>query len=691
MPFFEPPKSAALAPPTPEQRRTADRLGLLCAVSLAALFVIAELSDPGPLVLIAAITFGFAAIAWTVMLHRQWRSGTPALPPLSLIWSAILVGATAAAGGWGIGHAGTLAAAGSVICLGGLLVSYVGLGLAIIRIRVWVRAPTPNPTGFWWWVPNRFRDLAASPILLGTTLVLLLGSTYCGFLALGHASTWALAALLGFGILPGPAVLGLLAEHALGVGALGAGALGWVSAGWGRVVLFGLSAALVLAVLFELTSRTNYPLPAWLGLGALVALVVAIVTGTLADVGAVLLALALMGVAAPTTAGVPDPWPTDHHVLVALGDSYMSGEGAQHFIDGTDTAGVDECRRALTAWPVLVSERKPFDGLAFLACSGAETKNLRTPGRDGFAPESEAQYAREGTQLQTYEKHYASVVGGTPLVVLSLGGNDAGFATIGETCLAPGSCEATVPSALAGTGNLARVANRLAQAYAQVRTTFPTSPVVVIPYPNPIDVTDKTAPCKQAPLSVGDVRFITALVTQLDVTIEKVAAEYGFYVAAPMASALKDQHLQLCDPANHDQPGINFINAQSVGGVSGSRFNPLSWKHGSLHPNERGHAALARAFESWLAGTGHGDESAGLAALQPALERVPVPSVAPHSESYQAIGGNDCATISPDACTSQANDWAANQVGDLARAYFWWLLLLLFGAWWLGFSVSARP
>jgi len=82
--------------------------------------------------------------------------------------------------------------------------------------------------------------------------------------------------------------------------------------------------------------------------------------------------------------------------IVAFGDSFMSGEGAPDFYEGTDQKGdqQNECRRAPTAYPVLIAAQvgKPLadlsadglppvdglteDGLDFFACSGAKVDDL---------------------------------------------------------------------------------------------------------------------------------------------------------------------------------------------------------------------------------------------------------------------------------------------------------------------------
>jgi len=63
--------------------------------------------------------------------------------------------------------------------------------------------------------------------------------------------------------------------------------------------------------------------------------------------------------------------------IVTFGDSYISGEGASRFYPGTDQRGDDrnECRRAPSAYPVLLAERLDAS-LDFLACSGAKLRHI---------------------------------------------------------------------------------------------------------------------------------------------------------------------------------------------------------------------------------------------------------------------------------------------------------------------------
>jgi lysophospholipase L1-like esterase len=281
-------------------------------------------------------------------------------------------------------------------------------------------------------------------------------------------------------------------------------------------------------------------------------------------------------------------------VLVALGDSYMSGEGADLYYDEDDLDHGNHCNRAPTAWAAMAGQtRRLFDSVAFLACSGARTYNVR----HGGTP----QYNEPATQLDQV-RALKTRLGGTlepSLVVVGLGGNDAGFATIGMTCLAPGDCS---DERHLWEQNLPRVGKALSDTYEAIRSEFENAAVLVTAYPAPIYTEDgKPRKCDQVALSTADMAFVSEFVTELNATVRRAAAANRFHFLGDMEDALADAHLQLCDPENDQRPGLNFIGLRSVGGVAEQRFNPKHWYHNSLHPNERGHAAMLQVFEQWLA------------------------------------------------------------------------------------------
>ncbi len=102
--------------------------------------------------------------------------------------------------------------------------------------------------------------------------------------------------------------------------------------------------------------------------------------------------------------------------IVAFGDSFISGEGAPDFFAGTDQKGAqqNECRRAPTAYPVLIADRiagtsvldedgaemGAVEGLTessldFFACSGAKLKDVLALCTDNRALNAENDAARE--------------------------------------------------------------------------------------------------------------------------------------------------------------------------------------------------------------------------------------------------------------------------------------------------------
>ena len=208
-------------------------------------------------------------------------------------------------------------------------------------------------------------------------------------------------------------------------------------------------------------------------------------------------------------------------------------------------------------------------------------------------------------------------------------------------CLAPGDCS---DKRELWESNLANVGSALAATYGEIRREFPWVPVLVTAYPAPI-YTEQGAPvsCGAVALSRKDMEFIGDFVTELNDTVERAAASMRFHFLGEMEHALADAHLQLCDKQNDERPGINFIGLRSVGGIAEQRFNPANWYHNSLHPNERGHAAMLQVFEQWR--TTHPDparDAPGRATAAPPGERCPEAALRPggrRREHHRAVRG----------------------------------------------------
>ncbi|MFJ6785600.1 GDSL-type esterase/lipase family protein [Streptomyces yangpuensis] len=323
--------------------------------------------------------------------------------------------------------------------------------------------------------------------------------------------------------------------------------------------------------------------------GLALLLLLAIVSNTHLDVALVLAGLCALAAAPPEH---PSPAQGGTRMLVAVGDSYMSGEGADSYFEGTNDVGGDHCRRAPSAYAVQIAAQDTrFDGLQFIACSGARTFHVIAHSDDKLAA-----HPQEGvldTQIDQLKKMGSSLH--PALVIISIGGNDAGFATLGGACIAPGPCN-TQRSLFEG--NLDSVKDAVKATYVSLKKALPAGvPIVAVPYPQPIANADK---CSGVALTKAERDFIRKFVTDLNAKIGEATAETpGIVYLEQMERTLEDHHLQLCDKKKKEA-GVNFVGLKSVSGPPAQRFNPANWFHNSLHPNKRGHEAMLATFQDWL-------------------------------------------------------------------------------------------
>jgi lysophospholipase L1-like esterase len=120
--------------------------------------------------------------------------------------------------------------------------------------------------------------------------------------------------------------------------------------------------------------------------------------------------------------------------VAIVGDSYISGEGSFGYLSGTDVhdpPAKNLCHRSVSSWAYQVGQRlaafrlnSPHPQMKSFACSGATTYDV-----------THGQYT-EASQISQLEAFDAD--GGRPVDVVfaSIGGNDAGFKSIIETCAA---------------------------------------------------------------------------------------------------------------------------------------------------------------------------------------------------------------------------------------------------------------
>jgi lysophospholipase L1-like esterase len=383
-----------------------------------------------------------------------------------------------------------------------------------------------------------------------------------------------------------------------------------------------LAVALAVAIAIDLLGSG---LGVGVSLGA-AALMLAVVTRSNVDLLLIVVLAAVVWTFAQVEVDNPDELVVDaslssYPVLVALGDSYISGEGADSFLQDTNS-GDRKCRRAATAYPMILSSapNSAFpDRLVFQACTGALISDV------------EGQLAA----LTALKIPTANV----KIVLVSAGGNDAMFGVLGRTCLLPGDC---ADFEAAFRGYLEFVRSELADFYKTLSNTtaFPADLIAVVPYPVPISddkiyVDDR--PCKYSTLSAGEHRFLYNYTLALNAIVIGEARAAGLAVVDTMPAALEKASGRVCDgPAR--QAAVNFIALNSIQGSLDQSVMPYNWIHNSLHPNAKGHRVMATAISDWC-GHGTNDGSSTSEDVCPALGE---PSTLPASVPEPAATTGQC-------------------------------------------------
>lgn len=282
------------------------------------------------------------------------------------------------------------------------------------------------------------------------------------------------------------------------------------------------------------------------------------------------------------------PSPTDdpaRPLMVALGDSFIAGEGAPPYLAGTNTEA-NRCHRSNESYAYAIAKELDYR-LVNATCSGARTFHL-TAVSDHMA---EAQYRHSPKNVWGGEPQLQALLhprinpdedeqpGEVSLVLLSIGGNDAGFGDIVKSCLRE-DCARQERQILA---DVRAKEQRLAQTYAAVREAAPTASVVVVLYPNPIVVSD----CVPG-LSLVETSFLSSrLLPALDAMIDFQASRAGFEVADTRESFAGARP---CEPGvTADLAAVNTLQLTKVeGGLTGI-------EQGSFHPSDVGYKLLTQA------------------------------------------------------------------------------------------------
>jgi len=181
----------------------------------------------------------------------------------------------------------------------------------------------------------------------------------------------------------------------------------------------------------------------------------------------------------------------------ALGDSYSSGVGSGSYISSSG-----DCEQSTLAYPYLWQAANHPSSFDFAACSGATTSDVLSSQLSGLN----------------------SSIG---LVSISIGGNDAGFASTMETCVLDGTSACLSAVATAESFTNTQLAGKLASVYSAIRADAPNAHVVVLGYPHLYEVPGDCL------FGISDTsrNAINGAADDLDGVIANEAAKAGFAFA----------------------------------------------------------------------------------------------------------------------------------------------------------------
>jgi lysophospholipase L1-like esterase len=260
--------------------------------------------------------------------------------------------------------------------------------------------------------------------------------------------------------------------------------------------------------------------------------------------------------------------------LVALGDSFSSGQGGGHYEPGTD-GGANTCFRSAGAWPQLLARRMHLVALQSLACSGAVAAQVT---RDGV-----------GDQAERRISQVSRIVEDPGVVTITIGGNDLGFAPVIRECLLGATnCVRTFhkPSGDVLDARIARLRRTLPGVYAAIRRRAPRARVVVSGYPRLFPGGDAERPLGDCVLGRAlpgsETTYLNDRTAALNVAIADSAREAG--VDFVDVTDAFDGHELRCH-------GMSYVNPP--------RAN-LALVPASFHPNGPGYARLAEVVAQGL-------------------------------------------------------------------------------------------
>ncbi len=349
--------------------------------------------------------------------------------------------------------------------------------------------------------------------------------------------------------------------------------------------------------------------------------------------------------------------------VVAIGDSYTSGEGTGSYYHETDQYGDtpsrrEACRRSPNAWPrqvVLPGKSSTIGSLAdswnpdmafsFVACSGARVANLAS------VDESWNKYngSMPGGQWGELAQLDQGVIDeNTTLILLTIGGNDAGFADVFHQCFL-GACP--TEQSLDDTIDTS-VVPLIKEIISEIRERAPQATILIAGYPPALDrgTSLDAGACTLTSFICDGVQFLNYGLSANEAAMLNRVAGYLFEKAIPRDEAGPIYGIPTFDQfsghAVYDWTDGDYVNGltmpELVNNHSGEQSLPLGTSDpgafdpgmGSFHPTADGAKyGQAKAVTDFLNSPANGytgsvtinlNAHSGPSTSDPVVETVPI-------------------------------------------------------------------
>ncbi|HET7827650.1 MAG TPA: SGNH/GDSL hydrolase family protein, partial [Candidatus Saccharimonadales bacterium] len=278
---------------------------------------------------------------------------------------------------------------------------------------------------------------------------------------------------------------------------------------------------------------------------------------------------------------------------LALGDSYISGEGAFRYLPGTDTYD-NKCHVSEISYPRLIGQELNYNSYHSVTCSGATTDDIISQsenyGGQVVSKIQRWQYSKDkiSSILSNFQPGYIDQLDFVKqyqpkLITISIGGNDIGFSDRLRQCLGPGACYSTYEDRLEFVNEVNKAFPKLVSTYAKLKAAGAANArIYVIGYPQ---IAKADGDCAlNVHMNHDELIFAQQAIDYIDAVV-KAAADRAGVLYVDTRNALVGHRLCEAKPGSVAMNGISAGNdfPDKLGGPIGRE---------SYHPNDFGHLLL---------------------------------------------------------------------------------------------------